>query len=330
MVFSEFFILWLSLNKGLSLYFSYLFTITLSVLYFDRIYTLQVSICSIVVYIVSIILRGIIADTTIFYRVADMSKARISWICTYGIGGGVEILIYSIFAIYLAGTIRRILESLYTNRKSVIDIQNKLILSFANMVEAKDHLTGEHVKRTSEYVKLLCTKLMEKGIYSEYVTPHTQEIMVRATPFHDLGKISIPDKILNKAGQLTYEEFEIIKTHPTEGAEFIITKLGSLDDQEFIQVAHDMALYHHEHMDGSGYPRGIKGDDIPICARIMAVADVLDALLSKRSYKEAFPLERAFSILKEMSGTSLDPFIVGVLLSCKREVEIIRANGSLE
>jgi len=327
---AELVILWISVNHGLSMFITYVLVILASVLYFDWIFTLQVSICCYSCYAASILIRGLSKDISYFYRTDDILLGRINWILSVEIGGGVEIVIYSIFAIYLAKSIRALLISLYNHKKNIAENQDHLIRGFANMVEAKDELTGEHIKRTSEYVKLICLKMMEKQIYGEYVTPHKTEVMVRAAPFHDLGKIGIPDRILNKTGKLTVDEFEIIKEHPTEGADFIFKKLGSLDDKELVETAREMALCHHEHLDGTGYPNGLYGDEIPISARIMAVADVLDALLSKRSYKEAYDIDKSFGILKQLSGSHLDPFIVGVIFNSRREVETILETGELD
>ena len=153
--------------------------------------------------------------------------------------------------------------------------------------------------------------------------------MVSAAPFHDLGKICIPDSILNKEGALTKEEFSIIQRHPRDGAEFIEKKMRPIGDPELIEIARDMSLCHHEHMDGTGYPNRLIGDEIPICARIMTIADILDALLSVRSYKKAYSIPESFSIIKNMAGSALDPVIVDTLLECDTEVRVIRDGGVL-
>lgn len=144
--------------------------------------------------------------------------------------------------------------------------------------------------------------------------------MYKAAPLHDIGKIKISDVVLNKPGKLTPEEFEVIKTHAESGGEIIEKTLTDIESDSYLKVAREMALYHHEKWNGTGYPYHLSGEDIPLCARIMAVVDVFDALTSKRVYKDAFPVEKAFRILEESSGSHFDPKIVGTFLAHKEEV----------
>ena len=152
------------------------------------------------------------------------------------------------------------------------------------------------------------------------LTPEMQERMYKAAPLHDIGKIKISDVVLNKPGKLTPEEFEVIKTHAESGGEIIEKTLTDIESDSYLKVAREMALYHHEKWNGTGYPYHLSGEDIPLCARIMAVVDVFDALTSKRVYKDAFPVEKAFRILEESSGSHFDPKIVGTFLAHKEEV----------
>ena len=199
------------------------------------------------------------------------------------------------------------------------DIQKKLIWCFADLIEKRDNTTGQHIKRTSAYVRILANELKERGIYNideEYV-----EKISSAAPLHDVGKIVISDAILNKPGQLTEEEFEKMKEHTVAGKEMLDTIIQEVGDQDYLHFAYDMALNHHEKWDGSGYPQGIAGEDIPLSARIMAVADVFEALNTKRCYKEAYSYEQAFEIIQRSSGTHFDPVLVEVFLDKKEEIK---------
>ena len=199
------------------------------------------------------------------------------------------------------------------------DIQKKLIWCFADLIEKRDNTTGQHIKRTSAYVRILANELKERGIYNideEYV-----EKISSAAPLHDVGKIVISDAILNKPGQLTEEEFEKMKEHTVAGKEMLDTIIQEVGDQDYLHFAYDMALNHHEKWDGSGYPQGIAGEDISLSARIMAVADVFDALITKRCYKEAYSYEQAFEIIQRSSGTHFDPVLVEVFLDKKEEIK---------
>ena len=173
---------------------------------------------------------------------------------------------------------------------------------------------------TDMSVKDLVKYLAEMPEYAKILTPEMQDRMCKAAPLHDIGKIKISDVVLNKPGRLTEDEFEVIKTHTLSGGEIIEKTLTDIESESYLKVAQEMALYHHEKWDGSGYPYHLSGEEIPLCARIMAVVDVFDALTSKRVYKEAFPVEKAFRILEESSGTHFDPKIVGTFLAHKEEV----------
>ena len=213
----------------------------------------------------------------------------------------------------------RKMKSTMNEREAYVkEIQKKMILSFTELIEKRDVATGKHVKRTGVYVKILANELKEQGIYNiddDYV-----EKISCAAPLHDIGKIAISDTILNKPGKLTEEEFEKIKQHPVIGIEMLETLIYDIGENEYLNFAHDMVLSHHEKWDGSGYPQGIAGEDIPLSARIMAIADVFDALVSERCYKKAVPAEEAFEIISESSGTHFDPILVDLFLKKKDEV----------
>ena len=187
------------------------------------------------------------------------------------------------------------------------EARDKILAGMADIVENRDFNTGGHIKRTSEIVKLLVENLQFDKIEHRTLKNDYAEYVIRTTPMHDLGKISVPDSILTKPGKLTAEEFEIIKKHPQKSYEIIDSILAGLKDSMLMEIAKNIALYHHERYDGSGYPKGLKGHDIPLEARIMAIADVYDALVSKRCYKDSMSHEKACSIIKESMGTHFDP-----------------------
>ncbi|MCM1024020.1 MAG: HD-GYP domain-containing protein [Prevotella sp.] len=194
--------------------------------------------------------------------------------------------------------------------EQVSHMQSGMIAFMAEVVESRDDNTGGHIRRTAEYVESIAKEMKRRGVYADILTDRYLKDMVVAAPLHDIGKIHIPDAVLNKAGKLTDEEFAVMKTHTTEGEKLLIHAKEELGESDYLNTAIEMAAYHHEWWNGKGYPYGISGADIPLCARIMAVADVYDALISKRCYKSAMPVEKACAIIREESGTHFDPKVV--------------------
>lgn len=187
-------------------------------------------------------------------------------------------------------------------------------ITFASVVESRDRLTGGHVKRSAEMVLAIGMEMSKDPRYADVLTADYLDNLAYAAPLHDIGKIVIPDAILNKPGRLTPEEFEIIKTHTIEGKRFIDQLNEDLHGTSRLSVASDIAYTHHEWWNGKGYPRGLSGEDIPLGGRIMAVADVYDALISKRPYKEAYPVSIAIEMIVKESGTHFDPAVVDAFL----------------
>lgn len=202
-------------------------------------------------------------------------------------------------------------------------MQDGLIITMADMVEKRDSDTGQHIQKTALYVKIIVEGLQKKGYYASKINSKFISDVVRSAPLHDIGKINIPDGILNKPGKLTPEEFEIMKTHTTAGKKIMEDAISTVQGENYLKEARNMAAYHHERWDGKGYPEGLHGEVIPLSARIMAVADVFDALTSPRVYKEAFPLEKALSIITEESGKQFDPKCVEVFLEALPEVKVV-------
>jgi len=192
-------------------------------------------------------------------------------------------------------------------------IQQSVISSLATVVEERDENTGDHIQRTSDYVRLLAGAMKQDGKYARVSAEFLKNVLL-AAPMHDLGKIRIPDAILNKPGRLTDEEYAVMKQHAAFGAEIIQKTLRGIEEEDYYTVAHNVARHHHERWDGKGYPDGLAGESIPLEARMMALADVYDALVSERVYKKAFSREKACAILREGAGTQFDPELTRLFL----------------
>ncbi len=189
--------------------------------------------------------------------------------------------------------------------RQIVALHDQLVIGMATMVESRDNSTGGHIRRTSTGVRLLIEAIREDGSLS--LSDSFCEKIIKAAPMHDLGKIAVDDAILRKPGRFTPEEFEEMKKHASEGARIVNEILIDTDDEEFRKIAENVAHYHHERVDGSGYPDGLTGDEIPLEARIMAIADVYDALVSERVYKERYSFDKANRMMLEGMGTHFDP-----------------------
>ncbi|HOC34667.1 MAG TPA: HD domain-containing protein [Ruminococcus flavefaciens] len=212
--------------------------------------------------------------------------------------------------------------------EELAQMQNALIMVLADIVESRDKNTGAHVRKTAAYTEIILDKMKEKGYYGDILTDKFISDVVNSAPLHDVGKIQVPDAILNKPGKLTDEEFEIMKQHTIAGQDIISQAIDLVPNSGYLTEARNLTAYHHEKWDGSGYPYGIAGEEIPLSARVMAVADVFDALVSRRSYKEPMPYEKAVQIIRDGAGKHFDPLIVDAFVSADEAVRKVEKEFS--
>ena len=200
-------------------------------------------------------------------------------------------------------------------------LRNSIVSVLANMMESRDKMTSGHLERTSRYIKLLLETMKQQNVYNEEISVWNFDMIVSSARLHDIGKIVITDLILNKPQSLTKEEIDLIKTHVIEGKKVIDIIIDEAGDEAFLQYAKSFAGYHHERWDGNGYPHGMKGEEIPLQGRIMAIADAYDALVSARPYKAALSHSEAVAIIEKDSGKHFDPILVEVFLACEKQFE---------
>ncbi len=210
-------------------------------------------------------------------------------------------------------------EMVKEKTKELLLTRDVTIEALGTLAEYRDPETGGHIKRTMNYVRLLAERLQSHPRFREFLTASMIENLWKSAPLHDVGKVGVPDSILLKPGKLTPEEFEEIKKHTIYGRDALNVSAYKLGPGSFLSIAQEMAYTHHEKWNGSGYPQGLKGTEIPVPGRLMAVADVYDALISQRVYKPAFPHEKAVEIIKEDSGKAFDPDVVSVFLEFEDE-----------
>ena len=239
-----------------------------------------------------------------------------------GIFFPVSYLIFSIILLYLLLTIfkfRQEEHKVIARTKELIITQDTTIASMATLAEYRDPEAGGHIKRTREYVKILAENLRHKKKYKNYLTDSAIEMLYKSAPLHDIGKVGIPDNVLLKPGRLNPKEFDIMKEHASMGRDVIKAAENNLGKDSFLKLSKEMAYTHQEKWDGSGYPQGLKGEEIPLSGRLMALADVYDALISRRLYKKPYPQSEAIRIIQISSGKHFDPDIVDAFLDQKEK-----------
>ncbi len=195
-----------------------------------------------------------------------------------------------------------------------------MVRNFATLVESRDNSTGGHIRRTQGYVKIILDQMAKCKRYQQVLTKDYVKNVINAAPMHDIGKIGVPDEILQKPAKLTFEEYETMKLHASRGGEIIKETFADLGEPDYQQIAYEVARFHHEKWNGKGYPDGLREKKIPLHARIMAIADVFDAVSAKRCYRDAMPLDKCFKIIEEGVGTDFDPSLAELFLSARKEV----------
>jgi len=205
-------------------------------------------------------------------------------------------------------------EMVEAKTRTVVELQEAVLRTFAELIECRDGITGGHIGRTQYYLSLFLDELKKYGAYRDTIASWNTTLILQSAQLHDVGKIAIKDDILQKPGKLTNQEFEEIKTHVMFGETVIRNIMASTTEQDFLEQARIMVATHHEKWDGSGYPRGLKGEEISLQGRLMAIIDVYDALTSDRPYKPAYTHEEALGIIAEGSGTHFDPALVKIFL----------------
>lgn len=204
--------------------------------------------------------------------------------------------------------------------KELSRYHDEMVAGFSNLIENRDDSTGGHVKRTGLYANAIAAELYRTNVYKNELTQDFMENLSKSASTHDIGKVAVPDAILCKSGRLTEEEYEKMKLHTVKGGQIIKQTFGQLCDEQYLSMAYSVAMYHHEKWNGRGYPTGISGENIPLCARIISIADVFDAISEKRCYRDAMPIDECFEIIADGRGRDFDPVIVDSFLNIKDKI----------
>ena len=290
----------------------------LSCLYFNRKITITSTLTAFALMVFALFLRS---RTVLTVMATDVQvHTPHTWFISSLVGYSVEFLFIFLLALTMANRSHKAIELLHTQNVNLQNTQDMIIGFVASCLGSHDLFTGRHVQHTKHYVKIIATKLRDLGYYTDVLTDETIHLYETAAFLHDIGKIHIPEGVLNKIGKFTEEDYKVMKTHPVEGKR-LLEQLPKIGDGRFNQIAIDMAFCHHEKWDGTGYPGGLKGEEIPLCGRIMAAADVMDALISKRLYKEPFTINEALNIFNDSIEKQFEPCIVEATKACQSEIE---------
>lgn len=290
----------------------------LSCLYFNKNVTITSTITGFALMVFALFVRS---KTVLTVMATDVQVHNPhTWFISTLVGYSIEFLFIFLLALTMANRSHKAIELLHTQNVNLKNTQDMIIGFVASCLGSHDLFTGRHVQHTKHYVKIIATKLRDFGYYTDVLTDETIHLYETAAFLHDIGKIHIPEGVLNKIGKFTEEDYKVMKTHPVEGKR-LLEQLPKIGDGRFNQIAIDMAFTHHEKWDGTGYPRGLKGKEIPLSGRIMAAADVMDALISKRLYKEQFTINEAIKIFNESTEKQFEPCIVEATKACQEEIE---------
>ena len=290
----------------------------LSCLYFNKKVTITSTITGFALMVFALFVRS---KTVLTVMATDVQVHNPhTWFISTLVGYSIEFLFIFLLALTMANRSHKAIELLHTQNVNLKNTQDMIIGFVASCLCSHDLFTGRHVQHTKHYVKIIATKLRDFGYYTDVLTDETIHLYETAAFLHDIGKIHIPEGVLNKIGKFTEEDYKVMKTHSVEGKR-LLEQLPKVGDGRFNQIAIDMAFTHHEKWDGTGYPRGLKGKEIPLSGRIMAAADVMDALISKRLYKEQFTINEAIKIFNESTEKQFEPCIVEATKACQEEIE---------
>ena len=258
-------------------------------------------------------------------KASNSSQEAINWI--------LRLIIYLTIAYvigFFADYYKQEFEKSKQKDKEIFESQLATIFSLVKLAESRDDQTGAHIERVAVFCKLLANNLSNNTKYKDYINDDYVDKLFKASPLHDIGKVGIPDSILLKPDKLSAAEFEIMKTHTTIGANTLSDVKKKYPDNKLLELGINITHFHHEKWDGTGYPKGLSGTEIPLSARIMALADVYDALRSKRAYKEAYSHEASIEIIRQGKGTFFDPEIVDAFLEIEAEFETTFDRYNLE
>lgn len=290
----------------------------LSCLYFNKKVTITSTITGFALMVFALFVRS---KTVLTVMATDVQVHNPhTWFISSLVGYTIEFLFIFLLALTMANRSHKAIELLHTQNVNLKNTQDMIIEFVASCLGSHDLFTGRHVQHTKHYVKIIATKLRDFGYYTDVLTDETIHLYETAAFLHDIGKIHIPEGVLNKIGKFTEEDYKVMKTHSVEGKR-LLEQLPKIGDGRFNQIAIDMAFTHHEKWDGTGYPRGLKGKEIPLSGRIMAAADVMDALISKCLYKEQFTINEAIKIFNESTEKQFEPCIVEATKACQEEIE---------
>ena len=307
---------YMATKAGILVYISYALMPALSCLYYRKRFTLQITGFCYLIMMATLYLRAIVETD---YNYTDLTSEE--WYSVFGFSFTWEYVLLTIVLITIVGKTESSLELLQKSNKQMKDMQLQLISGFANFLEFRDQSTGHHVRRTQAYVRMIAMGMYNNGYYQAELSAKSISYMETAAPLHDVGKIAIPDSVLLKESELTDEEYEIIKNHTREGYRLITENLSELPDKRLLKCAQEITLSHHERWDGTGYPEGLRGTAIPLPARIMAIADTLDAMLSARVYKKRMDLDEVLHELVKEKGKHFEPCIVDTVVRLRSEIE---------
>lgn len=327
LILTEILVFLISINKGFSPFISYILVPLISCLYFNKKFSLHISIISYITMLLSILIRAINRGS-----VAEYQGSQIEWGIGYGIGLTIEFGLNMIVLYYISSQNYTLINENIKIIAKIQTLQTTLTTSYAALITEKDEHIKSHLTNTTKYLTIITQKLRKNRTLSDSLNESYINNLISACPLHDIGIIAINDKLLNKKEPLSQEEFCIYKTHTIEGEKIIRENMSTIENREFLKLAREMALYHHENWNGTGYPLGKAGKDIPLSARILAVANFLDNILSDKPYREGYSVDKAFDIIASLSGIDFDPQIVTVLLQERKQIYnyIQQINNSTE